>query len=421
VRFAATDALLNQVRIDTQQADLLLACDMVVGAGADALQTVRHDRTRIVVNTHEIPNASFVQNPEANLHADALLAKMRHAATGGAAAAQDPLSTCDAQALAQRFLGDTIGANIVMLGFAWQLGLVPVSLAALTRAIELNNVAVPANLMAFSIGRLAAADAAALESLDAARKQGTVRKLTQTLDELIADREARLVAEGGARYAKRYRSLVDAARNADRSNTGEQTLARNVATTFYKLLAVKDEYEVARLHADPAFRTALEAQFEGTARRDFTVKFNMAPPLVARAKHGEVPRKMQFGQWMWSALGLLQKGRSVRGTWMDPFGKTLERRMERALADDYEATLRGAFARVDAQNADDIAKLAALHQRVRGYGHVKVANLAAVKRSERELAARLKVEVKTSAAVQEALESFKGVGALRGIPVVVAK
>ncbi|QBR03755.1 indolepyruvate ferredoxin oxidoreductase family protein [Paraburkholderia pallida] len=425
VRFAATDALLNQVRIDTQQADLLLACDMVVGASADALQTVRHDRTRIVVNTHEIPNAAFVQNPEANLHADALLAKMRHAATGGATLAQDPLAACDAQALAQRFLGDTIGANIVMLGFAWQLGLVPVSLAALTRAIELNNVAVQANLLAFSIGRLAAADGAALEALDTQRvaaAKATVHKLTQTLDELVADREQRLLSYGGAGYVKRYRALVDAARSADRS--GEQTLARNVATTFYKLLAVKDEYEVARLHADPAFRAALEAQFEGSAGRDFTVKFNMAPPVISRAKHGEVPRKMQFGQWMWRALALLAKGRGVRGTWLDPFGRTLERRMERALADDYETTLRAALGKLAAhyaETADDVERLAALHQRVRGYGHVKLANLAAVKRSERELATRLKLDVKTSAVVQEAVDSVKGAGALRGIPVVVTK
>ena len=159
VRFAATDALLNQVRIDTQQADVLLACDMVVGASADALQTVRHGRTRIVVNTHAIPNASFVQNPDANLHAGSLLEKMQHAA--GA----ERMNTCDAQALATRFLGDTIGANILMLGYAWQLGLVPVSHAALMRAIELNNVAVPMNKLAFAIGRLAAADLDALEAL----------------------------------------------------------------------------------------------------------------------------------------------------------------------------------------------------------------------------------------------------------------
>ncbi|TDV37186.1 indolepyruvate ferredoxin oxidoreductase [Paraburkholderia caballeronis] len=418
VRFAARDAWLNQVRIDTQQADLLLACDMVVGASADALQTVRHDRTRIVVNTHAIPNASFVQNPDANLHADALLAKMRHAATGGAASigARDPLSTCDAQALASRFLGDTIGANIVMLGFAWQLGLVPVSLAALTRAIELNNVAVQANLLAFSIGRLAAGDPAALE----APAQAALEHAPATsLDDLIADREARLVAYGGARYAARYRALVDAARGAD--TTPDHAIARAVATTFHRLLAVKDEYEVARLHTDPAFRAALEAQFDGVAGRDFRVKFNLAPPLIARGKHGTAPRKMQFGQWLWSALGLLAKGRGLRGTRLDPFGQTLERKMERALADDYEATLRDALAHVDAANAEDVAKLAALHQRVRGYGHVKVANLASVKRTERELASRLGIDARTSGPVQQTLDAFKGVGALRGIPVVVAK
>ena len=306
-----------------------------------------------------------------------------------------------------------------MLGFAWQLGLVPVSFAALTRAIELNNVAVPANLLAFTIGRLAAADPAGLDALDAERKRAAAPKFTQTLDELIADREARLVEYGGAHYAKRFRALADAARNADKS--ADQAVTRAVATTFYRLLAVKDEYEVARLHADPAFRAALEAQFEGTAGRDFTVKFNMAPPLVARAKHGETPRKMQFGQWLWGALALLSKGRGLRGTWLDPFGRTAERRMERSLADDYEATVRSALAHLDAHNAADIAALAALHQRVRGYGHVKLANLAAVKRSERELAARLQIDAKTSAAVQEALDSFKGAGVLRGIPVVVAK
>ncbi len=423
VRFAARDPQLNQVRIDTQQADLLLACDMVVGASPEALQTVRHDRTRIVVNTHAIPNAAFVQNPDASLHADALLAKMRHAATGSVSNAVDPLAACDAQALAARFLGDPIGANILMLGFAWQLGLVPVSLAALTRAIELNNVAVEANLLALSIGRLAAGDPAALDVLDTTRAAAHTTSAAAPLDELIADREARLVAYGGARYAKRYRALVDAARAAESAATHDAatSLTRAVATTFYRLLAVKDEYEVARLYSDDAFRTALEGQFEGVAGRDFSVKFNLAPPLAARAKHGAVPRKMQFGQWLWGALGLLEKGRALRGTWFDPFGHTLERRMERALADDYETTLTRAFTRLGAGNAADVAKLAALHERVRGYGHVKLANLVGVKRSERELCKQLAIEGATSAAVQAALDSVKGAGTLRGIPVVVAK
>lgn len=302
VRFAARDEWLNQVRIDTQQADVLLACDMVVGASADALQTVRHGRTRIVVNTHAIPNATFVQNPDATLHADALIDKMRHAA--GA----ERMSTCDAQALATRFLGDTIGANILMLGYAWQLGLVPVSFGALMRAIELNNVAVQMNQLAFSIGRLAAEDPAALESLWQARHAAKQTVRVDTLDELIAHREGRLQIYGGASYVKRYRALVDAARRAESAvDANSERVTRAVATTFYRLLAVKDEYEVARLHTDAAFREALEAQFEGVAGKDFGIKFNLAPPALTRAHSGANPTKKTFGQWMWPVLGVLAK------------------------------------------------------------------------------------------------------------------
>ncbi|QCU27193.1 indolepyruvate ferredoxin oxidoreductase family protein [Burkholderia pseudomallei] len=411
VRIASSDAWLNQVRIDTQQADVLLACDMVVGASADALQTVRRERTRIVVNTHAIPNAAFVRDPDASLHADALVEKMRHAAGDGF------LARCDAQALATKFLGDTIGANILMLGFAWQQGLVPVSLDAMMRAIELNNVAVPMNKLAFSIGRMAAADAAGLDALWDARHPVHAPPLPQTLDAIVADREARLADYGGARYVARYRALVGAARA-----TGDERLARAVATTFYRLLAVKDEYEVARLYTDGAFRTALEAQFEGAAGKDFRVKFNLAPPATAKAgRHGAAPRKQMFGQWLWPVLGVLASVRGLRGTWLDPFGGTVERKMERALADDYETTMHRAFAAHSPQTAELVARLAELHAKVRGYGHVKLANVAGVKRSERELAARLSIDAATSDAVRHALDEMKGAGALRGIAVVVAK
>ncbi|VWC44944.1 2-oxoacid ferredoxin oxidoreductase [Burkholderia lata] len=411
VRIASSDRWLNQVRIDTQQADVLLACDMVVGASAEALQTVRHERSRIVVNTHRIPNASFVQNPDANLHADALLEKMHHAAGDGY------LSSCDAQALAAKFLGDSIGANILMLGYAWQLGLVPVSHAAMMRAIELNNVAVPMNKLAFSIGRMAAGDAAGLDELWNARHTVAAHAAPETLAELIADREARLDAYGGARYVERYRALVSAARAK-----GDEALTRAVATTFYRLLAVKDEYEVARLYTDDAFRTALEAQFEGVPGQAYRVKFNLAPPTVAKAgSDGSAPKKRVFGQWMWPVFGMLARVRSLRGTWLDPFGRTVERRMERALADDYETTLARALAATTAGNAAQVVQLADLHARVRGFGHVKVRNLAGVKRAERELALQLGIEAATSAAVQHALDEMKGAGMLKGIPVVVAK
>jgi indolepyruvate ferredoxin oxidoreductase len=295
------------------------------------------------------------------------------------------------------------------------------------RAIELNNVAVPMNQLAFAVGRLAAGDPAALDALWAARHAAKPAAtaaagaaVVESLDALIADREARLAAYGGARYVTRYRALVEAARRAEAGIGGER-VSRAVATTFYRLLAVKDEYEVARLHTDAAFREALEAQFEGTAGKDFTVKFNLAPPTIAKPNHGSVPRKKVFGQWFWPVLGTLAKWRGLRGTALDPFGRTVERRMERALADDYEATISKAFAVLSTANAEDVAKLAELHSRVRGYGHVKLANLAGVKRSERDLAVKLGIDATTSHDVQKALDGAKGTGTLRGIPVVVAK
>jgi indolepyruvate ferredoxin oxidoreductase len=203
----------------------------------------------------------------------------------------------------------------------------------------------------------------------------------------------------------------------DKASANED-VQRAVAITFYKLLAVKDEYEVARLHADPAFRAALAAQFEGTAGDDYTVKFNLAPPVLSR---GGVPKKKTFGQWMWPVFGGLSKMRALRGTALDPFGKTLERRMERQLANDYEVTMQRALATSDAHDAKDVQALAALFERVRGYGHVKLANLAMVKRSERDIVARLGIEAATGDAVRASIDSMKGAASLKGIPVVVAK
>jgi indolepyruvate ferredoxin oxidoreductase len=216
--------------------------------------------------------------------------------------------------------------------------------------------------------------------------------------------------------------MVDAARRAeDLVDAHSERVTRAVATTFYRLLAVKDEYEVARLHTDAAFRDALEAQFEGVAGKDFGIKFNLAPPTLSRAHPGVNPTKKTFGQWMWPVLGMLAKWRALRGTMLDPFGRTLERKLERELASDYEATLQRALAKLDANNLEDVVKIADLHARVRGYGHVKLANLAGVKRAERDLAARLMIDAATGESVRKSLEEMKGAGQLRGIPVVVVK
>lgn len=432
VRFAARESLLNQVRIDTQQADVLLACDMVVGASADALQTVRRGRTQVVANTHPIPNASFVQNPDASLHVDALLDKMRDAA-GGA------LQTCDAQALAQRYLGDTITANILMLGFAWQRGLVPVSLAALMRAIELNGVAVPINKLAFSVGRLAAAQPATLERLAgqasaAAAPQALLAApeaaLTpEAVAACVADRESRLLSYGGQAYVKRFQTLLAQVAEGTRAWPEPQRLemTRTVAHVFHRLLAVKDEYEVARLYRDPAFRAALESQFEGQAGRDFRLRFHMAPPTVVGAGQGErMPKKLVIGQWLWPVLGTMARLKGLRGSALDPFARTAERKMERRLPEDYAATLTRLFERLGAQPdtglLEDAVALAALPGKIRGYGHIKLNNLAAVKRTERSLAARLGIEPATHPAVEAALaDAGRLGGTLKGIPVVASR
>lgn len=187
---------------------------------------------------------------------------------------------------------------------------------------------------------------------------------------------------------------------------------------------MKDEYEVARLYSDGSFRAALAAQFEGTAGSDYRLRFHMAPPTTARSRDGARPRKQSFGGWMWPVLGMLARFRALRGSLLDPFGRTEERRMERALADDYEVTMTRAFAALQSRSAEvaeAVAALAALPARVRGYGLVKLASVAAMKRAERPLALAAGVEASTSAAVAHAIESIKGGGALRGIPVVVAK
>jgi len=370
VRLALTPDELNQVRIDTQQADLVLACDMVVGASADALGTVKRGRTVIIANTHELATAAFVRDPDAGLHAGALLEKMRHAA--GA----DRVFASDAQAIAQRMLGDTLPANIVMLGVAFQRGLVPVGEAALMRAIELNGVAVELNKLAFALGRLAVAAPEALLRLEGAADEPAA----DSLDALIARREAFLAGYQDAALARRYRALVDRVRRAE-AGLGREALTEAVARQYARLLAVKDEYEVARLFTDGVFMASLGEQFE----RWDAITFHMAPPLLARRGTDGRPRKMRFGGWLMPLLRLLAAGRRLRGRWFDPFGHTGERRLERALARDYEATIDQMLATLGADRHALAVAVARVPEGIRGYGHVKLANLASAKARQREL------------------------------------
>ncbi len=386
VRVAPTADQLNQVRIDTQQADVLLACDLVVGASDDALGTVKNGRTQVLANTHEIATAAFVRNPDASLQAPALVEKLKHAA-GGA-----QVQLVDAQGLAQKFMGDTMPSNIIMLGAAWQRGLVPVSFEALMKAIELNGVAVAANKTAFSLGRLAAVDPAALARLSAAAQPLVATPVAQAATVLfgpdgLIERRVRFLTDyaGGGRtaLADRYRALVEAVHAREQQlGLAGAPLTGIVAQQFSRLLAIKDEYEVARLYTDGRFQQALAEAFESTG----TLRFHMAPPLLARPGPNGRPKKMTIGPWLMSGLRVMARLRGLRGSWMDPFGHTEERRLERELARDYESLVREEILPLlSADNQALAQKLARLPERIRGYGHVKLGNLATARAQWREL------------------------------------
>jgi indolepyruvate ferredoxin oxidoreductase len=354
---------------------------MVVGASDDALATVKNGRTAILANTHEIATAAFVRNPDASLQARSLLEKLRHAA------GDERVSTLDAQALAQALMGDTMPSNIVMLGAAFQRGLVPVSEAALLRPIELNGVAIESNKLAFALGRLAAADPQALERL-AGQSAPAPKAADLFAPGGLVDRRMQFLTDyQDASLAKRYRALVDAVHAREQGLGRGTPMTEAVAQQFARLLAVKDEYEVARLYTDGRFQAALSEQFEDAG----SLRFHMAPPLLARRGPDGKPRKMSFGPWMMGAFRLLAKVRRIRGRWFDPFGHTEERKMERQLADDYERQLRDTLLpSLDLANHASAVALARLPERIRGYGHVKLANLATARAQGQDLLQRFK-------------------------------
>ena len=375
VRFADRAERLNQVRIDTQQADALLACDLVVGASPEALATVRHGRTRILANTHEVPVAESLRHPDASLKAPQLLEKLRFAA------GEERVETLDAQALAEAFLGDTLYANIVALGSAWQRGLVPLSLEAMQRAITLNAVAVDSNQLAFSLGRLAAADLPAVAAL--LRGETLEAPAPDTLDATVTRAVAHLGAYQDAAYARRYANFVARVRTREQALGGDAALplTRAVAQGLLKLMAYKDEYEVARLYTDGTFVRSLRQQFQGQVR----LEFYMAPPVLSRAREGRAPRKIRLGGWMLPFMKLLAQGRRLRGTAFDLFGHSAERRMERELVSAYQARIDALLPDLDEARLKTAVEIAALPQSMRGYGHVKLANVALARAREAEL------------------------------------
>ena len=361
VRIADDPDRLHAVRIATGEADAVIAGDIIVAASRDALLKMAGRRTRAVINACETPTAEFTRNPDWQFP----LARMQEAiltATGNDdAAAADFIDATD---LATKLLGDAIGTNLFLLGYAWQQGLVPVSGAALVRAIELNGTAIEANLKAFLWGRRAAVDRAAVEQYAHPAHDGVLP--AQTLEELVDARAADLVDYQDVAYAARYRAQVD--RWAGHADEWRALVARY----YYKLLAYKDEYEVARLYNDPAFRQRIADRFEG----DYAIHYHLAPPLLASvdAETGR-PRKRAFGAWMGTAFRALAGFRFLRGSFLDPFAHTAEHRAERQLIADYEADLDLALGNDVPANAEAIRALLAWPEQVRGYGIVKTRNI----------------------------------------------
>ncbi|MEJ2255533.1 MAG: indolepyruvate ferredoxin oxidoreductase family protein [Woeseiaceae bacterium] len=362
LRIAEQPADINQVRIEKGQADALIGCDLVVSSSPKASVTYRRGRTRAVVNTAEMPTGGFVQVRDASLNAD-----KRIAAISDAVGAEN-LATLDANGLARRLMGDTIYANVMMVGAAWQAGLIPVSLEALLRAIELNGVKIDENKKAFAWGRIAVHDPAAFE-----RIQGNESNVVETLDAMLERRRAFLVDYQDDKLASRYAGLVAKVRAAESGVADDLALTDAVARAYFRLLSYKDEYEVARLHTRPEFLARLRKDYGAGAR----LRFHLAPPLLggkldARGR----PLKKEFGAWILPLFGQLAKLKRLRGTAFDIFGRTAERRMERQLISEFEDTVDTVLAQLGSNNRDAAVRVIECFLEIRGYGPVKEAAVA---------------------------------------------
>ena len=367
---------IRTTRVGTAAADLILACDPIVTVNAETLARMREGRTHVALNSHSAPTAGFVKNANWQNPQEACAVQIAKAV------GEAHMGVFDADAAATQLMGDTLYVNPMILGYAWQKGWIPLSHASLMRAIELNAVAVEANKAAFEWGRQAAHRPAEMAKR---LNPGQVIefKKRDTVESLVARRAEFLTGYQDAAYAGEYRAFVERVQQAEAA-LGKTSLAETVARYLFKLMAYKDEYEVARLHSDPAFLAKVNGMFEG----DFKLNYHLAPPLTAkRNAKGELVKK-QYGPSMLTAFRLLAKLKGLRGTALDVFGRTEERRTERALIGEYRAAIEEVLAGLTADNHALALEIAALPEQIRGYGHVKERNLAAVRTRWADLMAR---------------------------------
>lgn len=374
---------IHATRIAMGEADLILGCDALVSITDEVLGKTQTNITRAVINSATTPTASFIRDPHWRFPSDSAEATLRHAVG-------EQCDFINASAFAVQLMGDALFTNPLLLGYAWQKGWLPLSYEALLRAIELNGTAVDKNKTAFEWGRHLAHDRAAVEHLIEGQSHTlpssaqVVRLPANTrtrLEPLIAHREQQLTVYQHAAYAARYRAMVERVRAVEIEKIDAPTLplTEAVARNFAKLMAYKDEYEVARLYAAPEWLDGLRRQFEGEPGRDYRLHFHLAPPLLPGRDAAGRPRKRRFGPWMLPVFRVLAHLKRLRGTAFDPFGYTAERRTERALVAEYEALLEELLRDLAPHNHALAVTLACLPDEIRGFGHVKLLNLDSVR------------------------------------------
>jgi len=381
VRLSEHTADVTCSRIVTGTADLVIAADEVVAAAKETITLCESSRTFGVINSHVIPTADFILNRDFNFQSG----KVNHVLE---TALRADSTFFDFTKPAEILLGDSIATNMMMMGFAYQKGLLPLSAAAIEQAIGVNGVAIKMNTQAFRLGRLAAADPARIAAMMKGQDETVAPKTqdTMSLDEIVAHRSTLLTDYQNEKLAARYRGLVTQVRDAARKGGFGDELPRAVAINYAKLLAYKDEYEVARLYTDGRFEQKIRDQFDG----DFKLSFNLAPPLLGGAKDAlGRPKKRAFGAWLMPVFRLLAKLRGLRGTAFDIFGYSVERRMERDLIAGYEKDAAHVLSVLSPLTLDTAIGLLSLPDRIRGFGPVKEKSVQDAKARYAQLAADL--------------------------------
>ena len=382
VRIAQKPDQIHAVRIAAGEADAVLGCDMIVSTSDEAIAKMQAGKTRGVVNSDVATTSEFTKNPDLHIPVTEMQDALREAM--GENVGNSAVDFIDATALATALMGDAIFTNPFIMGYAWQKGLIPLGHASIMRAIELNGQAVEKNKQAFEWGRHAAVDLHSLQKIalppDAKPES---QRMSQSIEEMVDRRKKYLTAYQDAAYAKRYQSLVAKVRAMEAEKfPGKKALSAAVARYYFKLLAYKDEYEVARLYADGDFVKRVAEKFEG----DYKLTFHLAPPIMSDidAVTGEA-RKKVFGPWMMTAFGLIAKFKGLRGTAFDLFGYSEERKMERQLIEDYEKILTEILGNLSAQNYDIATDIASIPEHIRGFGHVKLQHVVDAKQREADL------------------------------------